>query len=116
MLTALDEGIGNITATLKSTGMYDNSVMVLSNDNGGMSGSYGTASAQQRLPDRLLLLCDVSLRVACCAQLVGFACRHGLLQLRHLLRRAELPLPRLEGQVRTFRLPSSEGSTRLSRP
>ena len=41
MLTALDEGIGNITATLKSTGMYDNSVMVLSNDNGGMSGSYG---------------------------------------------------------------------------
>ena len=43
MLTALDEGIGNITDTLKSTGMYDNSVMVLSNDNGGMSGSYGTA-------------------------------------------------------------------------
>lgn len=41
MLTALDEGIGNITDTLKAQDMYDNSVMVLSNDNGGMSGSYG---------------------------------------------------------------------------
>ena len=41
MLSALDEGIGNITSTLKSLGMYENSVMVLSNDNGGMSGSYG---------------------------------------------------------------------------
>ena len=41
MLTALDEGIGNITNTLKAQGMYENSVMVLSNDNGGMSGSYG---------------------------------------------------------------------------
>ena len=49
MLTALDEGIGNITDTLKSTGMYDNSVMVLSNDNGGMSGSYGTARTTARL-------------------------------------------------------------------
>ena len=41
MLTALDEGIGNITDTLKAQGMYENSVVVLSNDNGGMSGSYG---------------------------------------------------------------------------
>ena len=41
LLSALDEGIGNITATLRSTGMYPQSVMVLSNDNGGMSGSYG---------------------------------------------------------------------------
>ena len=29
MLTALDEGIGNITDTLKSTGVYENSVMVV---------------------------------------------------------------------------------------
>jgi hypothetical protein len=41
MLSALDEGIGNITQTLKDTGLYENSVVVLSNDNGGMSGSYG---------------------------------------------------------------------------
>ena len=71
MLTALDEGIGNITDTLKSTGMYDNSVMVLSNDNGGMSGSYGTARTTARLrcelgrlqlhTASLLLLFDVSL-------------------------------------------------------
>ena len=59
MLTALDEGIGNITATLKSTGMYDNSVMVLSNDNGGMSGSYGTASTTAL----------ASLTVCCCFEL-----------------------------------------------
>ena len=41
MVSCLDEGIGNITATLKSTGLYENTVLVLSNDNGGMSGSYG---------------------------------------------------------------------------
>ena len=44
MLAALDEGIGNVTRTLKAQAggaMYENSVIVLSNDNGGMSGSYG---------------------------------------------------------------------------
>eukprot|EP01047_Picozoa_sp_COSAG01_P028449 COSAG01_NODE_1910_length_8928_cov_33.079964_4_plen_340_part_00 len=41
MLSALDSGLGNITQTLKDTGLYGNSVLVLSNDNGGMSGSYG---------------------------------------------------------------------------
>jgi arylsulfatase A-like enzyme len=41
MLAALDEGIGNITASLHKAGLYANSVTVLSNDNGGMSGSYG---------------------------------------------------------------------------
>ena len=41
MLLALDEGIGNITATLAAQHMLDDSVVVLSNDNGGMSGSYG---------------------------------------------------------------------------
>ena len=41
MLSVLDEGIGNITKTLKAKGMYENSVIVLSNDNGGMSGTYG---------------------------------------------------------------------------
>ena len=37
MVAVMDEGIGNITKTLKAQGMYDNSVMVLSNDNGGAS-------------------------------------------------------------------------------
>jgi len=40
MLAALDEGIGNITETLRMTGMTNNTILVLSNDNGGMSGSY----------------------------------------------------------------------------
>jgi arylsulfatase B/arylsulfatase I/J len=34
MMAALDEGIGNITQTLRETGLYNNSVLVLSNDNG----------------------------------------------------------------------------------
>ena len=41
MLSCLDEGIGNITSALKRSGMYANTVIVMSNDNGGMSGSYG---------------------------------------------------------------------------
>ena len=41
MLLALDEGIGNITATLAAQHMSNDSVVVLSNDNGGMSGTYG---------------------------------------------------------------------------
>lgn len=39
MLAALDEGIGNITKTLEQQGQ--DVIVVLSNDNGGMSGSYG---------------------------------------------------------------------------
>ena len=34
MLAALDEGIGNITETLRMTGMTNNTILVLSNDNG----------------------------------------------------------------------------------
>lgn len=41
MLAALDEGVGNISATLRATGMHNRSLMVLSGDNGGMSGTYG---------------------------------------------------------------------------
>jgi arylsulfatase I/J len=41
MLYALDEGIANITATLREQSMLNDTVVVLSNDNGGMSGSYG---------------------------------------------------------------------------
>ena len=34
MLAALDEGIGNITETLRMTGLTNNTILVLSNDNG----------------------------------------------------------------------------------
>ena len=34
MLYKLDEGIGNITQALKDSGLYDNSVIVFSTDNG----------------------------------------------------------------------------------
>ena len=41
MLAALDEGIGNITSSLRAASLEARSVLVLSNDNGGMSGTYG---------------------------------------------------------------------------
>ncbi|XP_033123969.1 arylsulfatase B-like [Anneissia japonica] len=38
MVSCLDEGIGNITAALKAKGIYDNTVIIFSSDNGGPEG------------------------------------------------------------------------------
>ena len=35
MVASLDESVGNITKALKRTGMFDNSVIVFTTDNGG---------------------------------------------------------------------------------
>jgi arylsulfatase A-like enzyme len=35
MVTALDEAIGNLTTTFKELGLYENSVIWFSSDNGG---------------------------------------------------------------------------------
>ena len=46
MVAALDEGVGNISATLRARGMYDDSVMVLSNDNGNDARGGGCGFAR----------------------------------------------------------------------
>ena len=40
MLSAVDKGVGNVTQALKAAGMYDNTLIVMSSDNGGDCG-YG---------------------------------------------------------------------------
>jgi arylsulfatase A-like enzyme len=41
MVLALDEGIGNITKALKAAGLFDNSIIALTTDNGGQNGVGG---------------------------------------------------------------------------
>ena len=36
MAKILDEGVGNITAALKSKGIYEETIQIFSSDNGGM--------------------------------------------------------------------------------
>ncbi|XP_006817496.1 arylsulfatase B-like, partial [Saccoglossus kowalevskii] len=41
MVTCMDEGIGNITKTLKDSGIWDNTILIFSNDNGGLPAHGG---------------------------------------------------------------------------
>ena len=41
MVAALDEGLANISQTLSTHGLWNSTILVHSNDNGGMSGTYG---------------------------------------------------------------------------
>ena len=48
-----DELIGNITTTLKSNGMWNNTLLTIASDNGGPSGTEGTdAGAANNSPLR----------------------------------------------------------------
>ena len=41
MITFLDDSVGNVTAALKATGLWANTLLVYSPDNGGYLGSGG---------------------------------------------------------------------------
>ena len=40
MVSALDDGVGKVVKALKDTGMYSNSIIVFSTDNGGPTHGY----------------------------------------------------------------------------
>ena len=52
MVKGVDESIGSVIESLKQQGMYNNTVLVFSSDNGGVieAGAYARASAMQCLP------------------------------------------------------------------
>lgn len=45
MMTELDYGIGNVTAALKASGQWDNTLIVVTSDNGGPLGMCGVKRA-----------------------------------------------------------------------
>jgi arylsulfatase A-like enzyme len=51
MLTAADEGIGNLTSVLKDTGLWDNTLVVLTTDNGGPT-TVGCTQGSSNYPKR----------------------------------------------------------------
>ena len=55
MVAAMDEGLGNLTATLRATGLLKRTILVHTNDNGGMSGTYGMRCCKC---DGLLCKCE----------------------------------------------------------
>ena len=40
MVTAMDDAVGNITQSLKDSGLYDNSIILWFSDNGGPNGGW----------------------------------------------------------------------------
>ena len=54
MVTALDDAVGNLTTTFKETGLYDNSLIWFSSDNGG---PLPTANNFPRAQTVLLIYC-----------------------------------------------------------
>ena len=55
MLAALDDSIGQLMKTLKARGMYDNTVIMFTTDNGGPANGFD-ANAANNFPLRFLLI------------------------------------------------------------
>ncbi|NME68058.1 sulfatase [Flammeovirga aprica JL-4] len=52
MVESMDENIGRIIASLKKEGLYDNTIIIMTSDNGGLSTGRGAYSATSNLPLR----------------------------------------------------------------
>ena len=67
LAAALDDGIGNVTQALKDEGLYDNTILIFSSDNGGPTdGNEGTQSNNYPLRGGKNTLWEGGTRVASC--------------------------------------------------
>ena len=67
LAAALDDGIGNVTQALKDEGLYDNTILIFSSDNGGpTNGSEGTQSNNYPLRGGKNSIWEGGVRLASC--------------------------------------------------
>ena len=53
MLTAMDDVVGNLIQTLKDVGIYDNTIVIFSSDNGGVQGMFGNTPLRGNISENL---------------------------------------------------------------
>ena len=73
MVAALDEGVGNVTAALRREGLYNNSLIIFTTDNGGPAASDGNMASNFPLRGRKATLWEGGVRGAACVSGFGLA-------------------------------------------
>ena len=68
MLVSLDDAIGNVTKAIRLRGLYNNSVIVFSSDNGGAVGGAPQHGSMNNFPLRTFCFCFCF--CFCCAVLI----------------------------------------------